>query len=65
MSKKTISDKLAELQEIIAGFESDSLEVEAALERFERGSKLSEEIRAELAELKTKVTVLKDRFDQE
>jgi len=65
MSQKNIREKLDELQAIVASFDRDDLSVEDALEQFEKGSKLSEDIEAQLAELKTKITVLKERFDQD
>lgn len=65
MSQKNLREKLEELQTIVAGFDREDLSVEEALEQFEKGSKLSEEIEAQLGELKTKITVLKERFDRE
>lgn len=64
MSQKNIREKLDELQQVVASFERDELSVEEALEQFEKGSKLSEDIEQQLSELKTKITVLKERFDQ-
>lgn len=64
MSQKNIREKLDELQTIVASFDRDALSVEEALEQFEKGSKLSDDIETQLAELKTKITVLKERFDQ-
>lgn len=65
MSQKNIREKLDELQQIVSSFDRDDLSVEEALAQFEKGSKLSEDIEGQLAELKTKITVLKERFDQE
>jgi exodeoxyribonuclease VII small subunit len=65
MSQKNLREKLDELQNVVASFERDELSVEDALVQFEKGSKLSDEIEAQLTELKTKITVLKERFDQE
>lgn len=65
MSQKNLRAKLDELQQIVSSFDRDDLSVEDALEQFEKGSKLSEDIEKQLAELKTKITVLKERFDQE
>ncbi|MEO5498958.1 MAG: exodeoxyribonuclease VII small subunit [Candidatus Saccharimonadales bacterium] len=65
MSQKNIREKLDDLQALVADFEREDLSVEDALEQFETGSKLSVEIEKDLAELKTKITVLKERFDQE
>lgn len=64
MSQKNIREKLDELQAVVNSFERDDLSVEDALEQFEKGSALSEDIEKQLAELKTKITVLKERFDQ-
>ncbi|HAC56269.1 TPA: exodeoxyribonuclease VII small subunit [Candidatus Saccharibacteria bacterium] len=65
MSQKNLREKLDELQRIVADFDRDDLSIEQALEQFEKGSKLSEEIETQLGELKTKITVLKERFDKE
>lgn len=65
MSSKNLQTKLTELKTIVDSFESGSMDVEIALEKFEIGSKLSEEIEKDLTDLKTKVTVLKKRFDSE
>ncbi len=65
MSQKNLRAKLDELQQIVSSFDRDDLSVEDALEQFEKGSKLSEDIEKQLSELKTKITVLKERFDQE
>ena len=64
MSQRNIREKIDELQAIISQFNHDDLSVEDALEQFEKGSKLSEEISEELEQLKTKITVLKERFDK-
>lgn len=64
MSQKNLRAKLDELQEVVASFEHDELSVEEALQQFEKGRALSEDIEKQLAELKTKITVLKERFDQ-
>lgn len=65
MSQKNIREKLDDLQALVADFEREDLSVENALKQFEIGSKLSTEIEKDLDELKTKITVLKKRFDQE
>ena len=65
MSKQNIREKLDELAKIVASFDRDDVSVEDALAQFEKGSKLSEEIEEQLADLKMKITVLKERFDKE
>lgn len=64
MSQKNIREKLDELQRIVASFEHEDLSVEEALTQFEKGSELGQDIEKELGELKTKITLLKERFDQ-
>ena len=65
MSSKNIRAKLDELSQIVAAFDRDDLSVEDALAQFEKGSKLAEDVEDQLKELKTKITVLKERFDKE
>lgn len=65
MSQKNIRQKIDELQAIIADFNREDLSVEEALAQFEKGSELSDEISEQLSQLKTKITVLKERFDKE
>ena len=65
MSSKNIREKLDELSQIVAAFDRDDLSVEDALAQFEKGSKLAEDVEDQLKELKTKITVLKERFDKE
>ncbi|HEX8390564.1 MAG TPA: exodeoxyribonuclease VII small subunit [Candidatus Saccharimonadales bacterium] len=64
MSTKSIAEQLDELDAIVARFDTDDLDVDAAIAEFERGEKLSHEIGTRLAEAKAKITVLKERFDQ-
>ncbi len=65
MSQKNIREKLDDLQAIVADFERDDLSVEEALQLFEKGSTLSLDIEKNLDELKTKIIVLKEKFDKE
>ena len=65
MSSKNFREKLDELSQIVAAFDRDDLSVEDALAQFEKGSKLAEDVEDQLKELKTKITVLKERFDKE
>jgi exodeoxyribonuclease VII small subunit len=65
MSKKNLQTKLDELQRIVDEFNSPDIAIEKALERFDEGAKLASEIESDLAEIKTKVTLLKERFDVE
>ncbi len=64
-NEPTLSEQLAQLDEIVAWFEQDDFDMEEALGKFEEGSKLAEEIRTKLSTLENKITVLKEKFDSE
>ena len=43
-TNKSLSKQLAELDEIVAWFEQDDFDIEAAIAKFEAGSKLAEKV---------------------
>lgn len=59
----TIKQKLAELDTLVAWFESDDIQIEEALGKFEQAEKLADEIGSELKSAKNKVEVIKKKFD--
>lgn len=59
----TIKQKLAQLDELVAWFERDDVEIEQALEKFETAQKLANEIASELKSAKNKVEIIKKKFD--
>lgn len=63
--KTDIQAQLAQLEEVVAWFERDDIDIQEAIARFEEGSRLAEDIKKQLAQLENKITVLKERFDQE
>lgn len=63
--KKTLSKQLADLDELIAWFDQPDIDLDEALKKFDQGVKLTEEIKKQLNEVENKITVLKQRFDQE
>lgn len=65
MSKndKTIQEKMNQLSELVAWFESDEFELEAAIEKYKTAEVLADEIGKDLSELKNEITVLKAKFD--
>ena len=65
MSKndKTIQEKMNQLSELVAWFESDEFELEAAIEKYKTAEMLADEIGKDLSELKNEITVLKEKFD--
>jgi exodeoxyribonuclease VII small subunit len=62
---KTLAEKRQELDELLAWFEGEDFELEQALEKFDIASKIADDITAELETYQNKITVLKQRFDQE
>ena len=65
MSKndKTIQEKMNQLSELVAWFEGDEIELEAAIEKYKTAEVLADEIGKDLSELKNEITVLKEKFD--
>ena len=60
---KTITQKMNELTELVAWFESDEFEIEKALDKYRDAEKLAAEIEHDLSALNNEVTVLKQKFD--
>lgn len=63
-NEATLSQQLAQLDDIVAWFEQDDFDMEAAIAKFEEGSALAGSIRSKLATLENKITVLKQSFDE-
>lgn len=61
----TISEQLAKLGELVAWFESDEFQLEAAIEKFAEAEKLAAHIEQELGEFKNKVNLIKKDFSEE
>lgn len=60
MSKaKTFSDKLRQLEELVAWFESDEVTVEAALANYQKALELTQELEADLKIAKQEVVIIK------
>lgn len=64
-SKKSLSKQLADLDALMAWFDQADIDLDEALKKFDEGVKLAEQIRKQLAEAENKITVLKQRFDQD
>lgn len=56
---------MKQFDEIVAWFDQEELDVEAALKKFEEGNKLAEEIRKRLETLENRITVLKQSVSEE
>lgn len=55
--------KLQELEAITEWFESDEVDLNAALAKFERGMQLADELKRELAQIENRVETIKAKFD--
>ena len=64
-NEKTISHKIADLENLVGWFESDDFVLEEALAQYKKAEKLADEITNELEVLQNDVTVLKKRFDED
>jgi exodeoxyribonuclease VII small subunit len=61
---KTIEDKMNELRESAAWFESDDFSLTEAAAKFETAAKLAQEIEKDLSEMENTVHVLKQSFEE-
>ncbi len=59
----TIKEKLVELDELVAWFEQDDIEIDQAIKKFDDAEKLAAEIGDELQSAKNKIEVIKKKFD--
>ncbi len=67
MSKenKSIQDKITELSQLVAWFDSDEFSLEKAMDKFKEAEALGETIEKELQLLKNDIQVVKQKFDSE
>ena len=64
-NQPTISQKISQLEQLVAWFDSEDFVLEKALEQYRSAEKLADEITEELNSLQNEVTVLKKRFDED
>jgi exodeoxyribonuclease VII small subunit len=62
--QKSLRQLIDEFEALVAWFDGDDLDVEAAIAKFEQGEKLAEQISQQLRQAKIKVEIVKKRFDQ-
>ena len=62
---KTIQEKMTELDQLVAWFDSDMFELEEALEKFKQAEALAADIEKDLQSLKNDVNIIKKKFDSE
>jgi len=63
-SDKTLSQKIADLQEYVTWFEGEDFVVEQSIEKYKEAEELATEIKADLDELRNEITLVKKKFDQ-
>jgi exodeoxyribonuclease VII small subunit len=61
---KSFQQKMAELDELIAWFDSDQIELERAIEKYEQALSLSQELELELSEAKNKIEIINKKFSK-
>ena len=66
MSKndKTLSEKIAELQEYVSWFEGEDFEVEKSLDKYRQAEALADGIKKDLEGFRNEISVVKKKFDQ-
>jgi exonuclease VII small subunit len=62
---KTVQQKLTDLSELVAWFQSSEFTLEGAVDKYQAAEALAEEIEKDLTKLKNDITVVKQRFDTE
>ena len=65
MSQKSITEKLGEIDELVAWFSSAEFDIDEALVKYEELAKLSEEVKKDLDQLENKITVIRQKFEEE
>ena len=54
----SLREQMEQLEEILAWFDSDEFELEAAVERYQQAARVAEHIDQRLTEIKNKVTII-------
>lgn len=62
---KTIQEKTAELNSLVAWFDSEEFVLETALEKFKQAEQLAGEIEKDLQAIKNDIQIVKQKFDTE
>jgi len=58
LGKNSFAEKMNELEAIVAWFDSSEVDLDQAVEKFERGTILAKELKADISEIENKVKVL-------
>lgn len=63
-TNKSVSEKMAQLGELVAWFESDEFALEDAIKKFREAEELAKLIENDLKNIKNDINVIKKRFDE-
>lgn len=67
MSKQnnlSISEKISQLDKLVAWFDSEDFSIEEAIERYQQAETLANDIEKDLEAVKENIKVVKKRFDE-
>lgn len=64
-NNKTVHEKTAELDELVAWFNSDDFALEEAVVKFKQAEALAEEIEKDLMSIKNDIEIVKQKFDRD
>ena len=64
-ANKTVQEKMSELSELVAWFQSPAFKLEEAVTKFKQAESLAEEIEKDLTKLKNDIKVVKKKFNEE
>ena len=63
-TNKSVSEKMAQLGELVAWFGSDEFALEDAIKKFREAEELAKSIENDLKNIKNDINVIKKRFDE-
>ncbi len=63
-NSSTIQGKMKKLEEIVQWFESDDVDIDEALAKYETGLKLANQLQEDIKSTKNKFTKIKKSFDK-
>lgn len=63
--KHSISEKMAQLDELLLWFDSDDFVLEEAADKFSEAKKMADAIEKELTAVKNTITVMSEQFDKD
>lgn len=63
-NNKTIQEKIAQLDTLVAWFDSDDFTLETALDKFKEAEALAKAIEHDLSSFKNEIEIVKQKFDQ-